>query len=163
MKEKQIIFDPKKSIERAQGEIRVRSQWSIKLAEKEYVWETKLERIAIIRKGLPSGSIEAISKSDDFQVKNILHLLGVPQTTYNKRKREKYLLSGRNSEIVLVLIELLEYGKQVFNGEVQKFHRWLKKQNISLGGVRPDSFFDSLTGIQIVKNALNRIEYGNFA
>ena len=163
MKEKQIIFDPKNSIERAQREKRVRAQWSIKLAEKEYAWETKLERIAIIRKGLPYGSIEVISRSADLPVKNILHLLGVPQTTYNKRKREKYLLSGRNSEIVLILTELLEYGKQVFNEEVQKFHRWLKKPNISLGGVRPDSFFDSLTGIQIVRNALNRIEHGNFA
>lgn len=163
MKEKQIIFDPKKSIERAQREKRIKSHWSIKLAEKEYAWETKLERIAIIRKGLPYSSIEVISKSADLPVKSVLHLLGVPQTTYNKRKREKYLLSGRNSEIVLVLTELLEYGKQVFNGEFQKFHRWLKKPNISLGGVRPDSFFDSLTGIQIVKNTLNRIEHGNFA
>lgn len=163
MKEKQNIFDPKRSIERAQREKRVKSKWSLKLAEKEYAWETKLERIAIIRKGLPYNSIEAISKSAGLPIKNVLNFLGVPQTTYNKRKREKHLLSGRNSEMVLVLTELLEFGKQVFNGESQKFHRWLKKSNISLGGVRPDSFFDSLTGIQIVRNALNRIEYGNFA
>lgn len=163
MKEKQFIFDPKISAERAQRGKRVKSQWSIKLAEKEYVWETKLERVAIIRKGLPYGSIEVISKRADLPVKNFLHLLGVPQTTYNKKKRQKDLLSGRDSEIVLILTELLEYGKQVFNDEIEKFHRWLKKPNTSLGGVRPDSFFDSLTGIQVVKNTLDRIEYGNFA
>ncbi len=163
MKEKQVVFDPKRSIERAQRRKKVSSHWSIKLAEQEYTWETKLERIAIIRKGLPYTSIEVISKSADLPVKNILHLLGVPQTTYNKRKREKYLLSGQNSERVLVLTELIEYGKQVFNGEIEKFHRWLKKPNISLGGAKPDSFFDSLTGIQVVKNTLNRIEYGYFA
>ena len=163
MKEKQAIFNPKRSVERAQRKKTVSSYWSIKLAEEEYTWETKLERIEIIRKRLPYTSIEVISKSADLPVKTILHLLGVPQTTYNKRKREKYLLSSQNSEIVLVLTELIEYGKEVFNGEVGKFHRWLRKPNISLGGAKPDSFFDSLTGIQIVRNALNRIEYGNFA
>jgi len=163
MKEKQITFDPKKSIRRAQRAKNIKSQWSIKLAEEEYFWESNIERIALIRKGLPYGSIEVISKSANLPVKNVLHLLGVPQTTYNKGKRERYLLSGQNSEIILVLTELLEYGKQVFNGEFQKFHRWLKKPNISLGGDSPDSFFDSLTGIQVVRNALDRIEYGNFA
>ncbi len=163
MKEKEIIFDPKKSIKRAKRGNRSRSHWSIKLAEKEYVWGSNLERIDIIRKRLPYGTIEVISKNADLPVKNILHLLGVPQTTYNKGKREKQLLSERNSEIVLFLTELLDYGKQVFNGEVQKFHRWLKKPNSSLGGARPDSFFDSITGIQIVRNALDRIEYGNLA
>jgi uncharacterized protein (DUF2384 family) len=32
-----------------------------------------------------------------------------------------------------------------------------------LGGNTPESLFDSLTGIQEVKNALNRLEYGNLA
>ncbi len=163
MKEKQVVFDPKMSLERAQRENRIKSKWSIKLSENEYVWETKLERVALIRKGLPYGSIEVISKSADLPVKKFLHLLGVPQTTYNQKKKKQDLLSGRDSEIVLILTELLEYGKSVFNDEIDKFHRWLKKPNISLGGVRPDSFFDSLTGIEVVRNTLNRIEYGNFA
>lgn len=163
MKEKKIIFDPKVSSERAHSENRNKSKWSIKLPGKEYVWETKLERVALIRNGLPYSSIEVISKRADLPVKSFLHLLGVPQTTYNQKKRKKDLLSGRDSEIVLILTELLEYGKSVFNNEIDKFHRWLKKPNISLGGVRPDSFFDSLTGIQVVRNTLDRIEYGNFA
>ncbi len=163
MKEKKVCFDPKKSIARAKREKNIGSHWSIKLAEKEYTWGTKLERIAIIRQGLPYTSIEVISKSANLPVKTMLHSLGVAQTTYNKRKRENHLLNSQNSELVLVLMELIEYGKEVFNGEVEKFHRWLRKPNISLGGAKPDSFFDSLTGIQIVKNALNRVEYGNFA
>ncbi|WP_317130295.1 MbcA/ParS/Xre antitoxin family protein [Salegentibacter sp. 24] len=47
-----------------------------------------------------------------------------------------------------------------------------KKKNFSVGyknlifhweGVTPISLFDSLTGIQEVRNALNRLEYGNLA
>ena len=87
----------------------------------------------------------------------------MPQTTYNKKKRGKELLSGRDSEVILLLTELLDFGLEVFNDESEKFQRWLKKPNVSLGGVKPESLFDSVTGIQEVKNALNRLEYGNMA
>jgi putative toxin-antitoxin system antitoxin component (TIGR02293 family) len=163
MEEKHIKFNPNKSIERAQNEKIIQSKWSIKLPENIYSWETKLERMALIRQRLPYVSIDVVSKRANLPVKRILHYLGVPQTTYNKKKRENNLLSSQNSETILVLMELLEYGIEVFNGETEKFHRWLKKPNISLGSDRPDSYFDSLTGIQIVRNTLNRIEHGNFA
>ena len=163
MEEKQIKYKVKKSLEKSRRKNINRHKWKIKLPEKEYVWETKLERVALIRKRIPYSSIEVISKSANLPVKSFLHLFGIPQTTYNQKKKRNDLLSGRDSEIVLVLTELLEYGKYVFNNESDKFHRWLKKPNISLGGVRPDSFFDSLTGIQVVRNILDKIEYGNFA
>ena len=99
----------------------------------------------------------------DLPVKQVLNLMGVPQTTYNKKKREKELLSKRDSELILVLTEVLDHGLDVFNNEKEKFTRWLKKPNISLGGASPDSLFDSLTGIQEVRNSLNRIESGNMS
>jgi putative toxin-antitoxin system antitoxin component (TIGR02293 family) len=122
-----------------------------------------MERVAIIRKGLPYESIEVISKRTDLPIKRVLHFLGVPQTTYNKKKRDNDLLSGRDSELILMLTELLDFGLEVFNNEAEKFHRWLKKPNISLGEITPESLFDSLTGIQEVRNSLSRLEYGNLA
>ncbi len=156
-------FNPKKSIQRAKTRRAKKGVWTIKVVGKKYDWATKMERVAIIRKGLPYGSIEVISKKSDLSVKQILSLLGIPQTTYNKKKKEKDILSRRDSEIILVLSEVLEYGLQVFNEENDKFHRWLKKPNISLGGAAPEALFDSLTGIQEVRNSLNRLEYGNLA
>ena len=73
------------------------------------------------------------------------------------------MLSGRDSELVLVLTEVLEFGLEVFNSEKEKFQRWLQITNISLGGAAPISLFDSLTGIKEVRNRLNRLEYGNLA
>ena len=72
-------------------------------------------------------------------------------------------MSGRDSEVILVLIEVLDFGLEVFNNEKEKLQRWLKKPNPSLGSVTPESLFDSITGIQEVRNALNRLEYGNMA
>jgi putative toxin-antitoxin system antitoxin component (TIGR02293 family) len=151
-------YDPKRSIQRARN-----PKWRLQLAEGEYEWSTQMDRVNIIRKGLPYESFEVLSKRADLPVKQVLQLFGIPQTTYNKKKKDKDLLSGRDSEVVLVLTELLDFGLEVFNDEKEKFQRWLKKPNISLGEVAPESLFDSLTGIQEVKNCLNRLEYGNLA
>jgi len=57
--------------------------------------------------------------------------------------------------------ELLIYGLSVFNGEEDKFQRWFNKNNYSIGGI-PAELCKTDGGIKIVKEALNRIEYGNF-
>lgn len=156
-------YNPKKSIQRARTTKPEIPPWRIQVTEGEYVWATPMDRVRILREGLPYESVEVISKRADLPVKQVLHLFGIPQTTYNKKKKDKDLLSGRDSEMILVLIELLDFGIAVFNNETDKFQRWLKKPNISLGGTTPESLFDSLTGIQEVQNSLNRLEYGNLA
>lgn len=156
-------FDPKSSIRRARAREKKRIEWRIEVSAGAYVWATKMDRVRIIRKGLPYEAIEVISQRANMPVKQILNLLRIPQTTYNKKKKDKDLLSGRDSEVILVLTELLDFGINVFNNEDEKFQRWLKKPNISLGGVTPESMFDSLTGIQEVSSCLNRLEYGNMA
>lgn len=156
-------IDPEKSVHRARIRRAESPKWSIVVADDKYAWTTKMDRVGIIRNGLPYESIEVISTRTNLPVKQVLHLLGVAQTTYNKKKKDKDLLTGRDSEVVLVLTELLDFGLEVFNNEKEKFQRWLKKPNISLGGVSPESLFDSLTGIQEVRNSLNRLEYGNMA
>lgn len=156
-------FNPQKSIQRALKRKALKGRWAIQVAGRKYRWSTKMDRVSIIREGLPYNTIEVISKKADLSIKQVLHLLDIPQTTYNKKKKDKDLLSGRDSEIILILSEVLEYGLQVFNEEKEKFYRWLKKPNISLGGESPEALFDSLTGIQEVRNSLNRLEYGNLS
>ena len=157
------VFDPRKSIERAgtvKSGVRV---WTLASGEKVYNWTSKMDRINIIKQGVPYAAIEMVGNSIDMPVKDVLHIFGLPQTTYNKKLREKSLLNHRDSEIILLLTELIEFGKEVFNNEEDKFRSWLKKKNISLGGNTPESLLDSVTGIQEVKNSLNRLEFGNLA
>lgn len=123
----------------------------------------KLTKIESIRQGLPFDSIEIISNRINRPVKMMLSILDMPQTTYNKKKNENSRLDHRNSELILLISELIDYGTMVFNNEIEKFQRWLKKPNSSLGGLEPESLLDTVTGIQEVKYALHRLEYGNFA
>ena len=156
-------FNPKKSIERARNTSKKSPKWGITISAKEYAWTTRMDRVVLVRKGLPYEAIEVLSKRSNLAVKQLLHALNLPQTTYNKKKKDQDLLNPRDTEVILVLTELLDFGLEVFNNENEKFQRWLKKPNISLGGVTPESLFDTLTGIQEVRNSLNRLEYGNMA
>lgn len=160
---RRMKFNQKKSMLHGSLSMQTSIMGSIKLSESEYIWTNKMDKVDIIRAGLPYESIEVISAKASMPVIRVLHLLDIPQTTYNKKKRDKDLLDGRDSEVILFLAELLDYGLEVFNHETEKFHRWLKKPNISMGNVTPESLFDTLTGIQEVRNSLNRLEYGNFA
>lgn len=157
-------FSTKESIERASETRGDASVWVIKDAQGGvYQWANRMERVQVIRKGIPYGYIEMIGEKLNRPVKAILALLRIPQTTYNKKKSEQSLLDSRDSELIVLLTELIDYGMLVFNHEEEKFQRWLKKPNVSLGGMAPESLLDTATGIDEVKNCLNRIEFGNFS
>lgn len=122
-----------------------------------------MERVGVIRDGIPYAAIEVVSKRLNKPVKSILAIVGVPQTTYNKKKAAHSLMDRRDSELILLINELIDYGLEVFNNEEGKFQRWLQKPNLSLGGKAPESMLDTMTGINEVKFSLNRLEFGNLA
>lgn len=137
--------------------------WVLDSDGKVYKWSNRLERVNVIRQGIPYHSIEGISERLNRPVKTVLSIVGIAQTTYNKKKSEHSLLASRESELIVLLTELIDYGIVVFNNEKDKFQRWLKKPNMSLGGNTPESLLDTATGIDEVKYSLHRIEFGNFA
>ena len=59
--------------------------------------------------------------------------------------------------------KVLKYGIKVFNGELDKFSRWLLKTNMSLGGKIPNELLGSEEGLREVKNCLDRIEYSIYS
>lgn len=126
-------------------------------------WKTSEERINIIRQGIPYGVIEKVSVNLGVATGRMLDRLSIAQRTYNKKKKEDAILDPRFSESILELQEIYDFGVDVFNNEKEKFLRWLRKPNQSLGNVTPESLFDSITGINEVRKALTRIEYGNMA
>ncbi|MFN8356716.1 MAG: antitoxin Xre/MbcA/ParS toxin-binding domain-containing protein [Spirosomataceae bacterium] len=160
---KTVPFNTKASVSKVTELRKRRKQWALVSDGKSYSWSTKMERVEVIRQGIPYDSIETISKRLNRPVKSVLSLVGMPQTTYNKKKSEHSLLDSRDSELIVLMTELIDYGIEVFNNEEEKFQRWLKKPNLSLGGNTPESLLDTITGIDEVLFCLHRIEFGNFA
>ena len=156
-------FDTKRSVRKASESGFGHTQWVIVSDGKKYSWSNKMERVEVIRHGVPYNTIEIISERLDRPVKSVLSIVGIAQTTYNKKKSEHSLLDSRDSELIILITELIDYGQNVFNNENEKFQRWLKKPNLSLGGKSPESLLDTTTGIDEVNYCLNRIEYGSFA
>ena len=156
-------FNTSASLKRAKKTQSTQASWKLDLEGKGYRWTNTLERIEISRAGISFTAIDVLSQRMEVPIKEVLHIFGLAQTTYNKKRREKALLNGRDSEMALLLTELIDFGWEVFNQEKDKFQRWMKKSNISLGGNSPEMLLDSVTGIQEVKNCLNRLETGNFA
>lgn len=156
-------FLTKKSLKKVSGDESRPTVWVLYSDGKVYEWSNRMERVNVIRQGIPYGTIEGISERLNRPVKTVLSIVGIAQTTYNKKKSEHSLLASRESELIVLLTELIDYGIVVFNKEEEKFQRWLKKPNLSLGGHSPDSLLDTATGIDEVTYALNRIEFGTFA
>jgi hypothetical protein len=53
---------------------------------KEYRWSNKLERVGVIRAGIPYDSIELISRRLNNPVKSVLAIIGIPKQHTTKRK-----------------------------------------------------------------------------
>jgi putative toxin-antitoxin system antitoxin component (TIGR02293 family) len=133
------------------------------VVEEPLVQYAPFDKLSIIRGGLPFDALDVLGRQSNMPIRQVLELFDIPQTTYNKKKREQGLLGSRDSELVLAIASLLDFGYDVFNQDEVKFHRWLKKPNLSLAGRTPESLFDTFTGVQQVKNALDRLEYGILA
>lgn len=156
-------FDTEGSIRRTVRQERMPGKGRITYKGKKYSWSSRMDRVGVIRAGVPYGILEVIGEKLEWPIKDVLALVAIPQTTYNKKKKENALLDSRDSELVLLIAELIDYGMEVFNKEEAKFQRWLKKPNLALSGNTPKSMLDTLSGIQEVKFCLNRLEFGNFA
>jgi putative toxin-antitoxin system antitoxin component (TIGR02293 family) len=160
---KTIPFNTKGSIDKAKLQSRNIRRSTLYAGGRIISWSNRLERVKVVREGIPYGSLEEISKKLNSPVKLVLNIVGMPQTTYNKKKASYSNLDSRDGELVVRISELIDYGLDVFNLETEKFQRWLNKPNISLGGIAPIKFFDTISGIDEVRFCLNRIEHGNFA
>ena len=61
----------------------------------------------VIRSGIPLTSLEVISAELNRPVKAILELVGIAHTTYNKKKKEGSNLNAGDSELIVLITELL--------------------------------------------------------
>ncbi len=135
---------------------------TLSVNEEVLEWYGVQSRLETIHNGIPYDAIETISRELNRSVKFVLSLLKIPQTTYNKKKKEEVNLDLRDGELILLIAELISFGKEVFNQEDEKFQRWMQKPNIALGGQTPENLLDTTSGIEEVKRILNAIEHGIF-
>jgi putative toxin-antitoxin system antitoxin component (TIGR02293 family) len=119
---------------------------------------TSQYKIGIIKNGITKTQLEAIKSETDFDYHTLSNLLAVSRTTLIKKKGEDRF-DQPTSERIMLLAELLSYGREVFESK-ERFNTWLKEPSNALSGNAPLALLDTLYGIDEVKKELGRIEYG---
>ena len=119
---------------------------------------TSQYKIGIIKNGITKTQLEAIKSETDFDYHTLSNLLAVSRTTLIKKKGDDKF-DQPTSERIMLLAELLSYGREVFESK-ETFNTWLKEPSNAMSGKAPLELLDTLYGIEEVKKELGRIEYG---
>ena len=79
-----------------------------------------------------------------------------------QRKKPEEKISPESSERAILIGKLYFQGEEIF-GDKKKFHRWMDKEILALGGKKPKDFLDTISGIRMVEDVLHRIEHGIYS
>lgn len=122
---------------------------------------TYIEWIEVIRRGISSSAVDALARSIRVSQSEFSTLLGIPERTLVRRKKEGVLSSEESAKLVR-MARVANRAREVF-GDLDAALEWLKSPNASLSGVTPMSLLDTEIGAESVMDTLGRIEHGVFA
>lgn len=117
--------------------------------------------IGVIRRGIPAGAVEALTKTIKVSHAELARALGIPERTLARRKREGILSSDESAKL-LRLARAVGRANEVFEDPEVALH-WLKAPNAALSGASPLSILDTEIGAESVLDTLGRIEHGVYA
>ncbi|MDQ3020580.1 MAG: DUF2384 domain-containing protein [Bacteroidota bacterium] len=120
----------------------------------------KLLTIKALEKGIPfSISYKILEVISPLIWSKVLNLSSSRLAELAKTKKS---LSSIDSEKIIELAEVVEFGRKVFEND-EKFRIWLDTQNEALGNVKPMTLLKYNSGKQMVIDEIGRIEYGILA
>lgn len=120
-----------------------------------------LDWVAMIRRGLPAATVDALARGADLSRAEVAAAVGIPERTLARRRQEGRLHADESSRLVR-LARVVARAEQVFE-EPAAAMDWLKAANAALEGATPLSLLDTDIGAESVMDTLGRIEHGVFA
>jgi putative toxin-antitoxin system antitoxin component (TIGR02293 family) len=110
------------------------------------------------RKGIRKSQLLSIARESGLTLKELSSYLRI-STRSIQEKESSQLIAPGPSERALYIAKLFKSGIDIF-GSQDKFHNWLNCENVAMGGEKPVSYLDTFSGIQLVMDELNAIDYG---
>ena len=110
------------------------------------------------RKGIQKSMLLSIARESGLTLKELSTYLRI-STRSIQEKDPSQLIAPGPSERALYIAKLFKLGIKIF-GSQDKFHNWLNSVNSVMGGEKPVSYLDTFSGIQLILDELNAIEYG---
>ncbi|MAU71190.1 MAG: hypothetical protein CML04_03765 [Pseudozobellia sp.] len=118
--------------------------------------------IKLVREGIPYSDFAKVLNASSFSSQEWANFLNISVRTLERHREENKIFRQEQSERILSIFQLLNYGKSVF-GTNENFFEWLGSESIALGGIKPKELLDTSIGIHMVKDELGRLEHGVLA
>ena len=120
------------------------------------------EVMSILRTGISFSAFLQTVKESFLDMKEWSKILHIDSRTLQRYKVSNLTFAPLQSEKILEISILHRLGKGIF-GDKDKFNKWLRADNISLGNIKPVDMLDNTFGIALVRDELYRIQYGILA
>lgn len=132
---------------------------------------TELERVAIIRRGLPANILVQISSAMAISNELLFTTLAFPRSTVVRKIQNNEVLTSEQSERVVGLERLVGQVEVMVkqSGNPEGFDagrwvgEWLQRPLPALGGKKPAEFMDTMEGQNLVARFLAQSQSGAYA
>lgn len=121
-----------------------------------------LDLLPLSEAGLPISSLKSLQEKYQFNNQQMSRILGMSESTLQRRFRTKEKLSEVASQIMIQLAELWTQGVETFGSEAD-FRHWLAQKNMALGDRTPLQLLTTPLGREHVREVLLRIEWGIYS
>lgn len=118
--------------------------------------------IDAVRTGISYTDFDKMASKTPFSLAEWASYLQLSERTIQRNQKENKPFQPIQSEKIIELVMLYEYGIEVF-GDKDNFNIWLTSRSVALGGRAPKELLDTKFGIDLVKDELGRIEHGVLA
>ncbi len=132
----------------------------LKEVEVPYITEKKSQDLLeIARRGVLFDEFLELYEQGPFTLAQWAGILSVSGRSLQRYQKSGHRFSTPESEKILKVAHVIYKGREVF-GDKGTFYRWLARPSSALGSQPPESFFDSIMGLDMVLDELGRIEHG---
>jgi len=118
--------------------------------------------IKLVREGISYSDFSKVSNLAPFTTREWAVYLNISIRTMERHRQENKVFRQEQSERILSIYQLLNYGRFVFGSE-GNFFDWMSLESIALGGIKPKELLDTSIGINMVRDELGRLEHGVLA
>lgn len=124
--------------------------------------QSTLDLIPLSKSGLPIKALKSLQKKLQVGNREMSELVGMSESTLQRRYRSDKRLSELESQTVLQLAELWSQGMEVFEDEGD-LRSWLLSNIPALGGQTPIALIATPLGRFHVQEVLLRLEWGIYS
>ena len=124
--------------------------------------QSTLDLLHLSKTGLPIKALKHLQKKLQINNREMSELVGMSESTLQRRYRSGKRLSELESQTVLQLAELWSQGMEVFADDAD-LRSWLHSEIPALGGRKPMSLLATPLGRFHVQEVLLRLEWGIYS